>query len=96
MSEQRRNFLTRITTSAGVAVAGYLSATPATAASMRALNGEVSVLDFMSPGMRDDALSAALSHAHSAAIQGAFDSGAAVVELPASCVFRLTRPLKIG
>lgn len=96
MSEQRRNFLTRITTSAGVAVAGYLSATPATAASTRALNGEVSVLDFMSPGMRDDALLAAPLHDHSAAIQAAFDSGAAVVELPASCVFRLTKPLKIG
>lgn len=96
MSEQRRNFLTRITTNAGVAVAGYLSATPATAASTRALNGEVSVLDFMSPDIRADALSAAPLHDHSAAIQAAFDSGGAVVELPANCVFRLTKPLKIG
>ncbi len=98
MSEQRRNFLTKITTTAGAAVAGYFSANPATASNAvnaRGPNGEASVLDFMSAEARADARSGAPSLDHSAAIQAAFSSGAAVVNVPGGYVFKLTKPLKI-
>jgi parallel beta-helix repeat protein/putative cofactor-binding repeat protein len=98
VSEQRRNFLTKITTTAGAAVAGYFSANPATASNAvnaRGPNGEASVLDFMSAEARADARSGAPSLDHSAAIQAAFSSGAAVVNVPGGYVFKLTKPLKI-
>jgi parallel beta-helix repeat protein len=95
VSEQRRSFLTRMTTAAGAAAAGYFAAPPAIAANTGTLTREVSVFDFMSQDMRNDALSGAPSVDHSAAIQAAFNSGAAVVELPGGCVFKVTKPLKI-
>lgn len=96
MTEPRRNFLTRISTTAGVAIASYFAAVPAAAAKECVPDCEASVLDFMAPDMRDDARRGTPSLDHSVAIQKAFGSGVAIINVPGGYVFQLRHPLKIG
>ena len=96
MSEPRRNFLTGLTTTAGVAIAGYFAVAPATAAKERPADREASVLDFMDIDLRNDACKKTPALDHSEALQKAFNSGAATMNVPGGYVFQVTRPLKLG
>lgn len=97
MSRLRRNLLAGLATTAGAALANPFSP-PVLAASVP--DGRKpespSVLDFMSPAMRQDALSGAPMLDHTRAIQAALDSGAAELAVPGGCTFNLTGPLTVG
>jgi len=98
MTEQRRNFLARLVTTAGTVQAGSMLPLVSAMASTRDLQAleAPSLLDFMPPDMRRDALSGRPAMDHTTAVQAALNSGAAVLNVPGGAVFKLTSPLIIN
>ena len=94
MSGLRRNFIMRLATGAGAVVAGNsITTNVARSTSREDIKGTATVLDFMSPEMRRDALSKAPLLNHTLAMQAALNDGVSALTVPEGVVVRLTAPL---